>query len=113
MSEPTESREMFRHVEWPFSDGRFPESLGAFVQKTVLSGELPSLLVVHTDDNSWMVGDGVNDPNGPEASLVTHIWHAIARNSSITELVDLPLGHHASRAAPGTPWIREPHIWEE
>jgi hypothetical protein len=37
-SQPT-AREMFQHLPFPFSDDRFPDSLGAVVQCTVLSGE--------------------------------------------------------------------------
>jgi hypothetical protein len=36
---------------------------------------------VHTQDGSWLIGDGVNDPNLSGASVATHIWHAISTNS--------------------------------
>jgi hypothetical protein len=39
------------------------------------------------------VGDGVNDPNLPGASIVTHVAHTVERNSSITELGNMPSGH--------------------
>jgi hypothetical protein len=32
-----DSRELARDMPWPFPDGCFPESLGAVVQRTVLS----------------------------------------------------------------------------
>lgn len=97
-------REMFRHLPFPFPDGRFPESLGAVVQRTVLSGELPAREVVHTPERDWAIGDGVNDPNLPGASVATHIWHAIATNSSIATLATMPPGHVARRSAPGEAW---------
>lgn len=97
-------REMFQHLPFPFHDDHFPDSLGAVVQRTVLSGELPALEVVHTPDGSWAVGDGVNDPNLPGASIATHIWHAIATNSSIATLATLPPGHIARRSGPNKAW---------
>lgn len=36
----------------------FPETPGAVVQRTVLSGDLPARLVVHDSGNDWCVGDG-------------------------------------------------------
>jgi hypothetical protein len=70
----------------------------------VLSGELPAREVVHTPDGAWVVGDGVNDPNLPGASVATHLRHAVATNSSIASLATMPPGHIATRPAPGVPW---------
>ena len=95
---------MFQHLPFPFPDDHFPDSLGAVVQRTVLSGELPALEVVHTPDGSWAVGAGVNDPNLPGASIATQIWHAIATNSSIATLATLPPGHIARRPGPNKAW---------
>ena len=103
--------EMFQHLPFPFPDDRFPPELGAVVQRTVLSGELPALEVIHSDDNSWLVGDGVNDPNEPGACAATHMLHVIERNSSVADLASLPLGHLAVRAAVGAPWTIERHEW--
>jgi hypothetical protein len=104
-------REMFRHLPWPFPDGQFPSQLGAVVQATVLSGEYPACLVIHTSDNEWLVGDGVNDPN--DDSIATHIGHALRWNSSLATLADLAPGWEATRTAPGAPWKRSPHTWPE
>jgi hypothetical protein len=60
--------EVFQHLPFPFEGGVFPEKLGAVVQRTVLDGHEPAREVVHADDGSWLVGDGVNDPNPPGAS---------------------------------------------
>jgi len=109
----TDSQEIFRHMEFPFSDERFPEALGAVVQLTVLDGLEPAREVVHAEDGSWLVGDGVNDPNVAGASTVTHIWHAIGRNSSIAELATMPPGTMARRDGPGAEWRTEPLAWRE
>ena len=99
-----DEREMIRHLPFPFEDHRFPNTLGAVVQMTVLSGEQPAREVIHAPDGSWLVGDGVNDPNPPGASIATHIAHAIERNSSIAQLATMPPGHIAQRSGPGDPW---------
>jgi hypothetical protein len=98
-------REMFQYLPFPFPGNRFPDALGAVVQRTVLSGEYPAREVVHAPDGSWLIGDGVNDPNLPDASIATHIWHAIATNSSIAKLATMPPGHIAQRPGPKRRWI--------
>ncbi|UZN03773.1 hypothetical protein [Cellulomonas sp. S1-8] len=101
------SREIFRHLPFPFEGGRFPSDLGAVVQRTVLSGEQPAREVVHAPDGSWLVGDGVNDPNVPGASTVTHLVHAYDAhrwNTTIAELAGMPPGRIATRPGPGAPW---------
>jgi len=64
-SPPPSDREMFQHMPFPFPDGRFPDSLGAVVQRTVLSGDFPAREVVHTPDGSWLIGDGVTNIGAP------------------------------------------------
>jgi hypothetical protein len=108
--EPTE---IFRTLPFPFADGRFPDALGAVVQLTVLHGLEPAREVVHGHDGSWLVGDGVNDPNADGACAVTHIWHAIERNSAIAELAVLPAGTMARRDGPGSEWRSEPLVWRD
>lgn len=103
-SSQSTGREMFQHLPFQFADSRFPDSLGAVVQVTVLTGEYPAREVVHTPDGSWLIADGVHDPNLPGASIATHIWHAISTNSSIASLAAMPLGHIAQRPGPGQPW---------
>jgi hypothetical protein len=100
-----EDREMFQRMPWPFPNDSFPPSLGAVVQRTVLDGTMPALVVGHTADGSWFVGDDVNDPNTRGAAIATHIGHAIALNSSIAGLATLPPGRQARRSAPGEPWL--------
>jgi hypothetical protein len=96
---------MFQHLPFPFEDGQFPRTLGAVVQKTILSGQQPAREVIHAPDGSWLVGDGVNDPNLAGASSATHIAHAIQQNSSIASLAQMPPGHIAQRPGPGEPWV--------
>lgn len=102
-----DSREMFRFIPWPFPDDAFPSSLGAVIQRTVLDGVMPALVVAHLPDRDWAIGDGVDDPNLPGASIATHIWHAIRQNNSIEALATLPPGHEARRRSIGDPWVIE------
>ena len=106
-----EHGEMFRFLPFPFEGGVFPQQLGAVIQRTVLSGAEPAREVIHAEDGSWLVGDGVNDPNEPGACIASHIWHAIERNTSMVELVEMPPGHMATRSGPGAAWIVSPSHW--
>lgn len=108
-----EHSEMFQFLPFPFDGGAFPRQLGAVIQRTVLRGDEPAREVIHADDGSWVVGDGVNDPNEQDACVASHIWHAIEHNSSMVELVDLPPGHIATRSGPGDPWLVTAHHWED
>ena len=105
--------DMVRHLPFPFEGGRFPRELGAVVQRTVLTGDEPARQVVHAADGSWLVGDGIHDPNEPGASIATHLWHVIERNSSVADLADLPPGRAATRAAPGDAWVITEHTWAD
>lgn len=102
--QPVPSSEMFQRLPFPFPNAQFPPALGAVVQQTVLTGELPALEVLHTSDGSWAVGDGINDPNLPGASLATHMAHVVALNSSVAGLATMAPGHIARRVGPGEPW---------
>ena len=65
----TTDGEMFRSLPFPYPEDEFPAELGAVVQLTVLRGEEPAREVVHAQDGSWLLGDRVNDPNVPGASV--------------------------------------------
>ncbi|ATO15559.1 hypothetical protein CO540_18355 [Micromonospora sp. WMMA2032] len=106
-----DQHEVFRSLPFPFTDDRFPDQLGAVVQRTVLEGVEPAREVIHTDDNAWIVGDGVNDPNEPDAVVVTCIQHVAERDPAVAGLAGLPLGQVAYREDLGQPWSVEAHSW--
>lgn len=105
--------ELLRDLPHPFPGDRFPEGLGAVVQRTVAGGELPALVVVHDADNDWLIGDGINDPNSYEASGLFHLSHIVDLDPSIAATATLPLGHIAWRNSPDEAWIVETFAYEE
>ena len=109
----SDPREMFRQLPFPFQDGRFPSQLGVVVQRSVMDGKEPARVVIHTDDNSWVVGDGINDPNPPGAATALHMHHLLLSDPTLAELASLPLGHIASRDGPGRPWTITQHTWPD
>ena len=112
-SEDPNAHDVLRDLPWPFPSGLFPSQLGAVIQRTVLSGELPALQVIHDDDNRWLVGDGVSDPNQPGACSVGHMIHVVEMNSSAASLASLPPGWLAWRGGAGEPWQRERHHYPD
>lgn len=103
---------MVRYVPFPFEGNRFPAGLGAVVQLTVLHGQQPARVIVHASDGSWLVGDGVNDPDAPGACIATHILHVVERDVTVSELASLPPGKMAERVGPNSPWKVTDHHWE-
>jgi hypothetical protein len=102
---------MERHVAFPFVGERFPEILGALIQRTVLDARLPALYVAHTSENDWIVGDGINDPNVPEAAAAAHIRHVVDLDATLEPLATLPLCFQAVRASIDSLWEIEPMAW--
>jgi hypothetical protein len=102
-----------RDIPFPFPDARFPPSLGAVVQRTVASGERQALVVIHDDENDWIVQDGVTDATGPGASIIHHIAHVVDRDPSVAETATLPLGHVAWRRRLEDSWTIEEWAYED
>src|SRR5690349_16510246 len=100
--------EMWQFVDFPFPDDRFPGELGAVIQRTVLDGVLPARYVAHAADNSWLVGDSINDPNEEGAAVAAHIRHVVDRDPSLEQLATLPPGFQALRKSLDDPWEIEP-----
>lgn len=105
--------EVVRRVPFPFEGGRFPSELGAVVQRTVLSGELPVLVVIHDDDGDWLIGDAVTDASDPEFLAIGHVRHLVERDPSIGETAGLPRGYAARRVSPSAPWTIESWSYED
>jgi hypothetical protein len=91
-------------ISWPFPAGGFPAELLAIVQRTVADGTFPALVVIHDDEDDWLLCDSVHDPNADGASIVTHLDHVLAQDSSLGELAGMPPGHVAERSSARAPW---------
>ncbi|MEV7624905.1 hypothetical protein [Actinoplanes sp. NPDC089786] len=98
------AHEIFRMLPFPFPDHRFPPELGAVVQRTVHEGKLPALSVIHSADNSWIVLDGVNDPNVEGAVLVDAMVHLVEADPTLADMARLDAGNRADRDEVGGKW---------
>jgi hypothetical protein len=61
----------------------------------VISGELPALIVIHDDENDWLIGDAVTDAGDPDASAICHVAHVVDLNPSVATTASLPCGYAA------------------
>ncbi|MFJ6897376.1 hypothetical protein [Streptomyces hokutonensis] len=95
-------------IAWPFPSGVFPSELLAIVQRTVAEGKFPALMVIHDDEDDWLLCDSIHDPNADDASIVTHMNHVLAQDPSLADLADMPPGHVAERSSAQTPWEIRP-----
>ncbi|BCY11926.1 hypothetical protein [Actinoplanes sp. L3-i22] len=107
------SGQILRNVAFPFPDARFPDRLGVVVQRTVLEGREPVRVVIHDEENDWLVGDGVTDPNLPGATVLACISQIAAADPAVADLATLPVGHAATRDHPDKPWTVTPHEWPD
>ncbi|MFC5664327.1 hypothetical protein ACFP3U_15205 [Kitasatospora misakiensis] len=83
------------------------------MRRTVAEGRLPALVVIHDDEGDWLIGDGVNDPNLPDASGVYCIACIAEDDPSISETAGLEPGFAAHRDGPGLPWTIQPFSYED
>ncbi|MFF7127261.1 hypothetical protein [Streptomyces sp. NPDC008240] len=90
-------------VTWPYPDGIFPQRLLAIVQRTVADGSL-ALMVIHDDEEDWLLSDGLHNPNTDGASIVCHLDHVLGLDPSLATLASLPPGHVAERSHQDEPW---------
>jgi hypothetical protein len=91
--------------DWKFSD---PPHTRVFLSKAVHSGrELITYVSHDAEDGAWQfLGDSMA---GGEEPVISCFHHPIDDDSSLKELVDLPLGWWAEREKPGEPWVRHEH----
>lgn len=97
---------------FPFEGTQFPDNLGAVVQNTVANGELPALIVVHDDENEWLIGDGINEP-APDVCGIYHLRHIIEIDPTLKELVTLPIGYVAERDSKESAWSVSEWTYED
>jgi hypothetical protein len=103
MHDEIDIHDLFAQVEPSFNPP-------AVVQHSVARGELPALIVVHDAEDYWLVGDGVGDPNLPDACGIYHFSHLAELDPTIAVTMALPRGHAARRDSAELEWRVE--RWE-
>lgn len=94
----------FLPADWPFAD---PRNVAVFTTRQVFGSGQPILRVTHdAEDGAWQFHAG--DSARAADAMVVALEEVLARDVSIAELADLPLGWRAERAAVGQPWSRHP-----
>jgi hypothetical protein len=87
---------------WPFED---PENVATLTVGKIVKWGAAILMVCHdAEDGSWQFLTG--EPSDMEDAMLVALKEIVARDSSVIELADLPLGWCASRKHPGAPWER-------
>ncbi|MET8581192.1 hypothetical protein ABZX39_09895 [Streptomyces collinus] len=61
-------------------------------------------MVIHDDQDDWLLCDGLHDPNADDASIVVHMDHLLTQDPSLVALAGLPPGHCAERSSGEAPW---------
>ncbi|GIO15372.1 hypothetical protein J19TS2_49270 [Cohnella xylanilytica] len=91
---------------WSFQD---PETTAVITTQRILSRERPILYVTHDeDDGMWQFLDG--DPVSEEEAAIVSLGEIVGRDSSLSQLADLPLGWTAWRDSGDGDWQRKK--WE-
>jgi hypothetical protein len=84
---------------WPFAD---PPNTAAFTVSSVLEGTAEIVYVSHDEeDGAWQFLD---DPDRDDGAKVVSLHRLLQLDPTLAELASLPLGWHAFRHRPGSPW---------
>jgi hypothetical protein len=87
---------------WPFED---PPNLACFTVRSIMNGSEPILYVSHDeDDGAWQML--TSDAADMSQAMLVALAELVARDRTLVELADMPLGWTASRADASSPWMR-------
>jgi len=81
------------------------EQTTALVATPVATAGAPVLSVVHDRDGDWQMLCGTVDAV-PENAQLVHLFHAVDRDPSIAQALDLEPGWRADREGVDAPWQR-------
>ena len=89
-------------TDWPFED---PPNMAVITVRQITERSAPILFVSHdADDGGWQFLSGASAlEDDARVVAMRTIWML---DPSVAELFDLPLGWHAWRKSPQTPWQR-------
>jgi hypothetical protein len=88
---------------WPFED---PPNVAVLTTSDVVRDGDPILLVTRdAQEGDWqfLAAPGAS----MERAMLVALSEIVELDATVTVLADLPQGWRASRAGPGSPWIRE------
>ncbi len=89
-------------MNWPFVD---PRNTAAITLHSIMSGDQPILYVTHdSEDGEWQFL-GWQTPDDHDAMIVA-LEEVCAKDPTVAQVADLPLGWHAWREARDQPWKR-------
>ncbi len=89
---------------WKFNS---PPNEGTITVQAILDGD-PIVFVSHdADDGGWQFLDG-REPRTENGRLIC-LADMLAKDPSLTQLADLPMGWVAWRPSAAAAWRREPH----
>jgi hypothetical protein len=89
---------------WIFAD---PPNVAVLTTRSIVEEGRWIANVSHDeDDGGWQFHDDDGMPKGEEEARVVSLRSIVAKDASLTQLADLPLGWRAWRTAPEGEWQR-------
>lgn len=90
-------------TRWPFAD---PQNVAVITTMRIARGLDPIDFVSHdVEDGTWQFHSSAVPFSMKDAAIIA-LKNIVARDPSIAELADLPLGWQATRSSLGAPWQR-------
>ncbi|WP_322006135.1 hypothetical protein [Paraburkholderia tropica] len=96
--------DLFATGYWPFTD--LPDTVAIANKKIVIGGEWIACVTHDLDDGMWQFHTSDSEPPSEDDVMVVSLRNVFDLDSSIAELVNLPLGWHAWRVSHDAPWQR-------
>lgn len=90
-------------ADWQFADA---PNTASFTTTFVLDGS-PILRVYHDYEGGWQFHGGPEQPASTDVARLVSLECMVNRDSSLTQLHDLPYGWQANRSTPGSKWVRK------
>ncbi len=89
--------------------GHWLAQTGSIATTPVIEGTAPVRHVARAADAKWQLLCGTVAPDVSENAGAFHVFHALDRDQSLLEVMDLEPGQRADREGAGAPWQRGPY----